>query len=61
VEGSCEHGNVGMFLSSCITAGFSRRAYVHKLIISWELGFYFFDIYDPPIQEVETVPSQGQK
>jgi hypothetical protein len=36
VEGSCEHGNetsgslnVGKFLSSCATDGFSRRAQLH--------------------------------
>jgi hypothetical protein len=40
VEGSCEHGNepsvsikcseMGKFLSSCATGGFSRRAQLHR-------------------------------
>jgi hypothetical protein len=36
--GSCEHGNepsgsinVGKFLSSCVTGGFSRRAQLHEV------------------------------
>jgi hypothetical protein len=38
VDGSCEYGNehlgsinVGKFLSSCITGGFSRRAQLHEV------------------------------
>jgi hypothetical protein len=31
VDGSCEHKSVGKFLSSCTTAGVSRRAQFHEV------------------------------